>query len=162
MQVLTRAPISLQPLCLPIYCLGEASSKKPMVLLVLCGCLLPRCTGHIISLTAMNLSAPVWCKAELLAAHGGWKPWTRLKSEGGKPWPPLPPKTLSPRGQPCGPQIHTLVFSCHQFKHTDRAAKMDQRMLWSGRSIAYFQIQLLAFLREVREGHSSHSSCNNT
>lgn len=52
-------PIPLQPLSLPVYCLGEASNKKSMALLVFCECVLPCCMGHIISLTVVNLSVPV-------------------------------------------------------------------------------------------------------
>lgn len=133
------ASIFLPPLCLPVYCLGEAANKKSVALLVLRGCVLPWCMGSIISWTAMNLSVPVWCKAEPFEACGGWEPGTKLKSDV-KDLPPKPPPkkknthqsrsealeisptqgfVFVPEGeQPHGPQIHlpSPLFSCHQLK----------------------------------------------
>lgn len=65
------ASIFLPPLCLPVYCLGEAANKKSVALLVLRECVLPWCMGSIISWTVMNLSVPVWRKAESFEAREG-------------------------------------------------------------------------------------------
>ena len=100
-----------------------------MALLVFCECALPCCTGHILSLTVVNLS--VLCDA----GQDCWWHWVlgtldETEVRGRKPRVSVPPQTLSLSEQPWGPHIHTPSSSCHQFyweQHTlrDRAINMD-------------------------------------
>lgn len=144
------APVSLQLLSLPVDCLGKASNKKSMALLVLHECVLPCCLGRIISWTVMNLSVPVWCKAELLEAPGGQEPSTRPKSGVGNLKCLSHPRPCPEIAAPWTTYLHLCIFktnieTCHQ---------NGPKILWLGRSIKYFQAWLLVFMDEIREGHS--------